>query len=318
MAAGTKTSLAVGLRKEQRISACKPVIVSGEDEFGNPFSLNTFTLEIAARGVRLRGLPPVRVGSILLLEVANESARYRVVWVGEKGTRHDGHVGLESMDRDKSIFGLSLPEPGRFHDEYQRVAAELHRSESRYKNLFENSLGLICTHDLDGRLLSVNPAAALALGYEPNEALGKSLADFLAPSVRKSFPCYLDRIRNLGRDSGCMLVVARDRKKHAWLYRNSLLREDGVPPYVVGHAMDVTEQKKTEYKLQTALKKLQSALAEVTTLRSLLPICAWCKRIHNEDRTWSEFETYVTTQSSSRFSHGICPQCARRFRSSPG
>jgi len=315
MSAGTKTSLAVGLRKEQRISACKPVTVSGQDEFGHPFSMNTFTLEIAACGVRLRGLPPVQIGSILLLEVANDRARYRVVWVGEKGSTCDGHVGLECVDRERSIFGLKLPEPGRFYDEYRRVEAELHRSESRYKSLFENSLALICTHDMDGRLLSVNRAAAHALGYEPYEGIGRSLADFLAPSVRKYFPLYLDRLRNLGRDSGCMLVVARRREKRAWLYRNLVLHETGMPPYVVGHAMDVTEQKKTEYELQTALKKLQGALAEVKTLRGLLPICAWCKRLQAEDGTWSDLETYVTTHSDASFSHGICPQCARSLRS---
>ena len=315
MAAGKKTSLAVGLRKEQRISACKPVTVSGQDQFGNSFSMNTFTLEIAACGVRLRGLPPVQIGSILLLEAANDRARYRVVWVGGKDSPCDGHVGLECIDRDRSIFGLKLPEPGRFSDEYQRVEAELHRSESRYKSLFENSLALICTHDMDGRLLSVNPAAAQALGYEPNEGIGRSLADFLAPSVRKHFPRYLDRLRSLGRDSGCMLVVAHRREKRAWLYRNLVLHEKGMPPYVVGHAMDVTEQKKTEYELHAALKKLQTALAEARSLRRLLPVCAWCKRIHGDDGTWSDLETYVTKHSTASVSHGICPECTRSLRS---
>jgi PAS domain S-box-containing protein len=315
MAAGTKAGLAIGLRKEQRISACKPVTVSGRDEFGNSFSLNTFTVEIAACGVRLQGLPPLTVGTTLLLESADEHARYRVVWVGKKGTRYDGHVGLENLDRDKSIFGLKLPEPGHFYDEYRRVEAELQRSESRYKALFENSLGLICTHDLEGRLLSLNPAAALALGYEPADGLGRNLAEFLAPSVRREFSLYLDRIGSRGQDSGYMLVVARDRRKHVWLYRNLLIRENGTPPYVIGHAVDVTEQKRTEYELQTALKNLQSALSEVKTLRGLLPVCAWCKRIRTEDGSWSDFETYVTTHSDASFSHGICPECTPKLSS---
>lgn len=315
MAAGTKTGLAKGLRKEQRISACKPVTVSGRDKFGNPFSLNTFTVEIGACGVRLQGLPPLTLNTTLLLECSGSHARYRVVWIGENGHNNEGHIGLESIDRETSIFGLKLPEPGTFYDEYRRVEAELHRSEGRYKNLFENSLGLICTHDLDGVLLSLNPAAARALGYEREYGVGKSLSEFLAPSVRAGFSDYLRRIKNCGHDSGHMLVVARNRKKHAWLYRNLLVRETGMPPYVVGHAMDVTDQKTVENKLQATLKTLQTALAEVKTLRGLLPMCAWCKKIRNTDGNWNDLEAYIAQHSEASFSHGICPECETTFRS---
>lgn len=313
MATGTKTGLAKGLRKEQRLAACKPVTVSGRDAFGNPFTQNTFTVEIAAWGVRLQGLPPLAANSVLLLESGGRSARYRVVWVGVKG-RHEGHVGLESLDREKSIFGLELPQPGSFYDEYRRVEAELHRSEDRYRSLFENSLGLICTHDLDGTLLTLNPAAARALGYEREYGFGRNLAEFLAPSVRGTFPEYLQRIRDRGCDSGLMLVVAQDRKKHVWMYRNLLIRESGMPQYVVGHAMDVTAHKTAEYELQATLKNLQNALSEVKTLRGLLPICAWCKRIRTEDGDWSELEAYVAQHSEASFSHGICPKCVPKLR----
>jgi hypothetical protein len=112
-----------------------------------------------------------------------------------------------------------------------------------------------------------------------------------------------------------MLVVARDKTKHVWLYRNLVIRENGIPPYVVGHAMDVTEQKKIERELQSTLKKLQTALADVKTLRGLLPICAWCKRIRTENGIWSELESYITQHSDANFSHGICPECRPKLRS---
>jgi PAS domain S-box-containing protein len=315
MSAGTKTGWTKGLRKEQRIPACKPVTVSGQDVFGNPFSQNTFTVEVAACGARLRGLPPVAPDSILLLECGEQRAYYRVVWVGEKGGKHEGHVGLECLEHDKSPFGIDPPRVGQFYDEYKRVEAELHRSDDRYKHLFENSLGLICTHDLQGALLSINPAAAHALGYESDEGSGKNLTDFLAPSVRIYFPAYLQRIRDRGEDSGYMLIVARNRGKHVWLYRNMLIHEDGFPPYVLFHAMDITEQKTIEHELQSTLKELEKALAEIKTLRGLLSICAWCKRIRSEDGSWIDLETYVTKHSDASFSHSICPECVPKLRS---
>src|SRR5262245_18921837 len=95
-------------------------------------------------------------------------------------------------------------------------------SERRYTNLVEHSLGLICTHDLDGRLLSINPAAAHSLGYEPAQGVGSNLVEFLAPETRHLFPAYLQRMRDNGRDEGLMRVVARDGNARVWLYRNVL------------------------------------------------------------------------------------------------
>lgn len=284
----------------------------GQDIFGKPFSQNTFTVEISANGARLQGLPPVAHDSTVLLECGQERARYRVAWVAEKGDKFEGHVGLECVDRDKCIFGVTPPETGSFYDEYKRVEAELHRSEDRYRSLFENSLGLICTHDMQGALITVNPAASRALGYKPSALEGRNLAEFLAPSARAQFPDYLDRVREYGQDAGYMLVVGREREKHVWLYRNLLVWETSSPPYVVGHAMDVTEQKKFEYRLQSALKDLQNALAEVRTLKGLLSICAWCKRIRTQTGDWTDLESYITAHSEANFSHGVCPDCVTR------
>ncbi len=54
---------------------------------------------------------------------------------------------------------------------------------------------------------------------------------------------------------------------------------------------------------------LEAALAEVKTLRGLLCICAWCKRIRDEAEAWKSLETYVQDRTHASFSHGICPQC---------
>jgi len=164
---------------------------------------------------------------------------------------------------------------------------------------------------MEGRLLSVNPAAARALGYERQNGVGKNLVEFLAPTVRSGFPDYLRRMREHGQDSGHMLVVGRNRHKQVWLYRNLLVREHGSAPYVVGHAMDITEQKKIEY-------ELQKALAEVKTLKGLLPVCAWCRRIRTEAGEWMDLEYYIVTHSNANFSHGVCPDCIPKIASSPG
>lgn len=112
-----------------------------------------------------------------------------------------------------------------------------------------------------------------------------------------------------------MLVVGRNHMKRIWFYRNLLVHEDDTPPYVVGHAMDLTEQKKTEHELQSALAQLRNAVAEIRTLKGLLPICAWCKKIRTESGDWIELETYITENSEAHFSHGLCSNCLPNLKS---
>ncbi len=314
MSAGAKLGYATGQRKEKRVAGCKPVTVSGEDRFGSPFSLNTFTLEFAASGARLRGLPPVRLGTVLLLESSGQSARHRVMWVGEPGSMYEGHVGLANLELDKFIFGVQPPAPGSFRDEYSRVEAELHRTQERYRTLFENSLAMIYTHDMQGHLLTINPATSRWLDCPAEQATGKNLAEFLARSQRQKLSDYLSRLEQKGEDQGHVVVAGR-RSKYVWFYRNVVVRERGNPPYVVGHAMDVTEEKRARRNLERTLRKLQAALAEVKTLHDLLPTCAWCNKIRDDDGVWTSLEAYVHKHAGSNFSHGICPNCIRNVRS---
>lgn len=58
----------------------------------------------------------------------------------------------------------------------------------------------------------------------------------------------------------------------------------------------------------------------------LLPICAWCKKVRNDQGYWTQIEAYVTSHSDATFSHGICPECmakhypeaARKKKHDPG
>lgn len=73
-------------------------------------------------------------------------------------------------------------------------------SEDRYRDLVEHSQDLVCTHDLGGRLLSVNPASAHMLGYEVAELLKMPMRELIAPECREQFEGYLERIRTNTRD----------------------------------------------------------------------------------------------------------------------
>ncbi len=63
---------------------------------------------------------------------------------------------------------------------------------------------------------------------------------------------------------------------------------------------------------RTLVRELQAAVAEVRTLQGILPICASCKRIKNESGGWEAVESYVREHTNAEFSHGLCPDCAKR------
>lgn len=65
--------------------------------------------------------------------------------------------------------------------------------------------------------------------------------------------------------------------------------------------------------LRTRTLALEDALANIRTLKGLLPICAHCKKVRDDQGFWQQVEAYVAQRSDARFSHGICPECTRQF-----
>lgn len=133
----------------------------------------------------------------------------------------------------------------------KRVVMALEASDRRFRKLFEYSLGLICTHDHEGVLLSVNPSAANSLGYAVGEMLGRPLTDFIRPERHALFRAYLLRMFRTDSDRGTLELVAKDGTLRIWLYQN-VLDDDGDDPYVLGHAQDITERHHQSLMLQEA------------------------------------------------------------------
>jgi hypothetical protein len=64
---------------------------------------------------------------------------------------------------------------------------------------------------------------------------------------------------------------------------------------------------------QRLVVELQGSLAKIKTLSGLLPICASCKKIRDDQGYWSQVENYIAEHTTARFSHGLCPACLRKF-----
>jgi PAS domain S-box-containing protein len=124
----------------------------------------------------------------------------------------------------------------------RRAEEALVRSEHRYCELVEHSLGLICVHDLDGQLLFVNPAAARTLGWASDYWEGRNLREFVPPEAHPLFDAYLQRIAAKREDTGLMRLLDRQGQEHFWMYHNVRSDAAGEAPQVVGHALDITDR----------------------------------------------------------------------------
>ncbi|GEM_PF-426181 len=77
--------------------------------------------------------------------------------------------------------------------------------------------------------------------------------------------------------------------------------------------MEIGERIQAEKKNQQLIDKLNLALQKISTLSGLLPICANCKKIKDDDGYWQEVEKYIKDHSSVDFSHGLCPACTKKL-----
>lgn len=76
---------------------------------------------------------------------------------------------------------------------------------------------------------------------------------------------------------------------------------------------EIEERKKTELEKEKLICKLQEALEKVKLLSGFLPICSSCKKIRDDKGYWNQIEEYIRNHSEAEFSHGICPDCAKRL-----
>jgi len=76
---------------------------------------------------------------------------------------------------------------------------------------------------------------------------------------------------------------------------------------------DVTERKRLEAEREKLIADLREALEKIKTLKGLIPVCAWCKKVRDDKGYWEELEHYIREHTDADFTHGICPDCLKEY-----
>jgi two-component system NarL family sensor kinase len=170
--------------------------------------------------------------------------------------------------RGKPVLGCGnrvVKRMGVTQDISVRVESDraLLESEERYRDLVESSHDLICTHDLTGRVLSMNELPAQLLGYRREELIGLSIPDRLFHGASELFREYIERIKRDGVATGLMVLMTKSGERRVWEYQNTLRTEGVRAPLVRGMAHDVTEKIKAQKALHESTVRLRALVNSI-------------------------------------------------------
>lgn len=178
----------------------------------------------------------------------NTQGQTRYIYI--TGQSQEGENGLVS-----NLFGTIQDITER-----KRIEEEMRVAEKQYRSLFEYSQHMICMHDLDGIILSINPSGAHTLGYEPEELIGRQIRNLVPERYQKEFSDYLLEIRRHGMHSGLMRMILRNGEETIWMYSNIRLTDPEGNPFVLSSNVEITGRYMMEKELRGAKKLAEEAL----------------------------------------------------------
>lgn len=179
--------------------------------------------------------------------------------------------------------------------------------------IVENSEEAIIGTTLEGTITSWNFGAEHVYGYMAEEVLGRPVFSIIPSDSREELERILNRINNGESISRFQTRRLRKDGKVIDVSVTASPIKDARDKVIGASAIsrDITDRIQAEKEREHLIKELQNALAEVKTLRGILPICMNCKKIRDDEGAWRQLETYISEHTDANFSHGVCEPCAK-------
>lgn len=174
---------------------------------------------------------------------------------------------------------------------------------------------------------NVIPICITNLNYEIIKA-NNSYWSIWGKNSDRPIKCYEQRPGKVCHTENCALTqVMNGAKKYVYESQKKINGENyhfliTATPYLDSHKritgviesfQDITARKKLEDEKEQLITKLKDSLEKVKLLSGFIPICASCKKIRDDKGFWNQVEAYIADHSEARFSHSICPDCAKKL-----
>ncbi len=141
----------------------------------------------------------------------------------------------EGLDGEIVAFGSNISQQ---LEERKR----LKDSKRRFKKFFQNAIGLMSMHDLEGNIIDVNQRGRQSLGYEADEIAGLSLFDLVPQRNKLQLQKYLERIKMQKEDIGNMVLKTKEGQEVVWMYHNLVEMDEEGNPYVMSTALNISDR----------------------------------------------------------------------------
>jgi len=184
--------------------------------------------------------------------------------------------------------------------------------ETQIENILNNVIP-ICITDTDYRIVMANDSYWSIWGRPKGNKQIRCFEHRPGETCRTD-ECALQRIMN-----GEHEYIAETKKeshnqtRYFILTARPFLDGDNKVRGIIESFQDITERKRLEDEKGVLINELQGSLNKVKLLSGFLPICASCKKIRDDQGYWKQIESYIRDHSEAEFSHGICPDCARKL-----
>jgi len=191
-----------------------------------------------------------------------------------------------------------------------RDITERKRAEEEYRTILRTTMDGFWITDIQGRFLDVNDAYCQLIGYSRDELLTMKISDMEAVERPEETAQRIQRIMETGGTRFETRHRCKDGRMIDLEVSVNYTKIGGKRLFVF--LRDITERKRIEEEREKLIHELQDALANIKTLRGLLPICSYCKKIRDDKGYWNRIESYIQDHSGAEFTHGMCPECLKK------
>jgi len=199
------------------------------------------------------------------------------------------------------------------------IEASLSARESELEVLMTNLPGMAyrCLNDREWNMDFVSRGCRPLTGYEPEDLTGDDhipYSDLINPDDRERVWRDVQAAVAEGCAFRTTYRITTAAGEERWVWEQGRMTEGLTgETRLEGFITDVTDLKEAEHAREALISDLRTAFDEINVLRGIIPICAGCKRIRDDQGYWNQLETYISERSEADFSHGICPECQEKW-----
>lgn len=196
----------------------------------------------------------------------------------------------------------------RLEARIRELEAALAQRASEWTDTVNAMSDWVCIIDLDFRIVRTNRAVEAFLGVRQEDVIGKACYAIVHGTETHIDNCPIPPMVKARKRAQTEVRLADGR----WLSvtADPLADRHGRLTGAVHMVRDISALKRIQDDREALIRDLEQALAEVRTLKGLIPICAKCRRIRDDSGAWSPLEAFVRNNFDADFSHGLCPECA--------